>query len=128
MNEKWTFSKRAASFGYAFRGLAALLREEPNARIHLLASVLVVSAAFVLAIDASGWRWLSLAITAVWLAEAFNTAIERIADAAVPEPHPLIGEAKDVAAGGVLIAAFFAALIGLSILGPAFLRAWARLS
>lgn len=28
-----------------------------------------------------------------------------MADAAVPERHPLIGKAKDVAAGGVLIAA-----------------------
>lgn len=128
MNEKWTLSKRAASFGHAFRGIAFLLRDEPNARIHLLASFLVVAAAFLLAIDASGWRWLGVAMTTVWLAEAFNTAIERIADAAVAEPHPLIGQAKDVAAGGVLIAAFFAVLIGLSVLGPAFLRAWVRLS
>ena len=127
MNEKWTFSKRAASFGHAFHGIAHLLRDEPNARIHLVVSVLVISAAFLLAIDASGWRWLGVAMAVVWLAEAFNTAIERIADAAVPEPHPLIAEAKDVAAGGVLIAAFFAALIGFSVLGPALLRTWARL-
>jgi diacylglycerol kinase len=44
----------------------------------------------------------------VWLAEGMNTALEYLADAAVPEHHPLIGKAKDVAAGAVLITAMFA--------------------
>ena len=127
MTEKWTLKKRTASFGYAFRGLGILLRDEPNARIHLFASLVVVSTALFLSIDATGWRWLGLAITAVWLTEALNTAIERIADAAVPHPHPLIGQAKDVAAAAVLLAALFAILIGVSVLGPALLRVWARL-
>ncbi len=37
--------RRIASFGYAFEGLAAMLRTQPNAWIHTVATVLVVTAA-----------------------------------------------------------------------------------
>jgi diacylglycerol kinase (ATP) len=54
----------------------------------------------------------------VWTAEALNTALEFLADAASPEFHPLVGHAKDVAAGAVLISAAGAVVIGLLVLGP----------
>jgi diacylglycerol kinase len=44
-----------------------------------------------------------------------------LADALHPQPHPLVGRAKDVAAGAVLLAAIAAALIGLLVLGPPLL-------
>jgi diacylglycerol kinase (ATP) len=55
---------------------------------------------------------------AVWTAEALNTALEFLADVASPEFHPLVGKAKDVAAGGVLISAIGSVGIGLLVLGP----------
>jgi diacylglycerol kinase len=54
--------------------------------------------------------------------EILNTAIERLADAAVPEIHPLIAQAKDAAAGAVLVAVFGSALIGLLVLGPPLMQ------
>ena len=54
----------------------------------------------------------------VWLAEGMNTALEHMCDAAVPEQHPLIGKAKDVAAASVLVTAGFAAAIGLLVFLP----------
>jgi diacylglycerol kinase (ATP) len=54
----------------------------------------------------------------VWLGEALNTAVELLADAVSPTPHPLIGRAKDVAAGGVLLAAGAAVVIGLMVFIP----------
>jgi len=59
-----------------------------------------------------------VAIALVWVAEAINTALELLADAVNPQPHPLVGQAKDVAAGAVLIAAVAAAGVGLIVLGP----------
>ena len=43
---------------------------------------------------------------------------------ASPEFHPLVGKAKDVAAGGVLVCAAGASVVGLTVLGPPL---WAAL-
>ena len=66
-----------------------------------------------------------LAIALVLAAECLNTALESLADAVAPDPHPLVARAKDAAAGGVLLAAIGAAVIGLLVLGPPLL-AWLR--
>jgi diacylglycerol kinase (ATP) len=58
---------------------------------------------------------------AVWTAEALNTALELLADAASPDFHPLVAKAKDVAAGAVLLSAVGSVVIGLLILGPPLL-------
>lgn len=123
MNDRFSAAARARSFRYAFRGIVTLVRGEPNARIHLAATLLVVGVAAGLGVGTAGWRWLIVAIAIVWVAEAANTALERLADATSPDAHPLIEQAKDVAAGGVLIAAVAAALIGLGVLGPPLLEA-----
>jgi diacylglycerol kinase (ATP) len=71
------------------------------------------------------WCWIVLAIMSVWTAEALNTAFEFLADVASPEFHPLVQQAKDVAAGAVLLSAIGAAVIGLLVLGPPLLaRVW----
>ena len=67
-----------------------------------------------------GPLWIIVAITLVWCAEAFNTALEQLADALHPENHPGIGRAKDVAAAAVLIAAVGAAVIGMLVFVPHF--------
>ncbi len=47
-----------------------------------------------------------------------NTVVERLVDLAIATPHPLAGQAKDVAAGAVLLASLAAAVIGVLVLGP----------
>jgi diacylglycerol kinase (ATP) len=118
---------RADSFRYAFRGLRSMLREEPNAQLHLAATFAVCALAAALGIPRGDWAWLAAAIAAVWTTEALNTAIESLADAAHPEPHPLVGRAKDLAAAAVLLTACGAVAIGLLVLAPpllARLAAW----
>ena len=112
--------KRIDSFKFAFAGLWVLLSTQPNAWIHALATLLVIAlGAF---FEVSGGEWLALiaAITLVWVAEGLNTAIEFLADAAVPDPHALIRHAKDVAAAAVLLAALGAVAIGLVVFWPKF--------
>lgn len=109
---------RVRSFGYAFAGIAAVLRTQHNAWIHALATLGVVIAGWVLQVSAADWCWLVVAMALVWSAECFNTALEFLADALSPEEDPLIGKAKDAAAGAVLIAAMGAAIIGGLVFWP----------
>ena len=112
------FHARLRSLRYALAGIAHLVCTQPNAGLHLAATVLVLAAAIRLRISPGDWCWLIAAIAAVWIAEALNTALELLADAACPEHHPPVGRAKDVAAGAVLLAAGAASLIGGCILLP----------
>jgi len=110
--------KRIASFGFAFKGLKTLVRTQPNARIHLLATLVVISAGCYFPLPPSEWLWLVLAIAGVWVTEALNTSLEFLTDLVSPDYHPLAGHAKDVAAAAVLISAIAAVLIGLLIFLP----------
>lgn len=123
MNEKpFRYIDRLRSFAYAWSGLGVLLRTQHNAWIHAVATVLVIGVALYVGVNAYEWLWLVLAMALVWMAEAFNTALELLADAITREQHPLIGRAKDVAAGAVLIAALGALIIGALVLGPHLLQ------
>lgn len=122
MSERFSISKRIQSFAYAFRGIWLVFRDEHNAWIHAVATVAVIAVGLWLEVSASGWCWLTLAMMAVWSGEAVNTAVERLADAARPDPHPLVRDAKDAAAGAVLISAIGAGVIGLLVLGPPLLE------
>jgi diacylglycerol kinase (ATP) len=110
-------SRRARSFVHAGRGCWRLTTE-PNARIHLLAMVCALLTAAALQLSAVEWALIVVAIASVLAAEAVNTALERLADALMPERHPLIGAAKDLGAGAVLITAVGAAIVGVLVLGP----------
>jgi diacylglycerol kinase (ATP) len=109
---------RARSFRYAGRGIILMLRSQHNAWLHAIASFLVVFTGCLFGLSPGEWCWLVLAIMAVWTAEALNTALEFLADVASAEFHPLVGKAKDVAAGAVLISAIGSAVIALLVLGP----------
>ena len=118
MSNRFSVKKRIVSFKHAFRGIAEVLRSQHNAWIHTTATVIVVIAGIYFQVTRLEWCWLVAAMAFVWVAEAFNTALENLADAVVKDVDPLIGKAKDIAAGAVLIAAAGAAIIGLLILGP----------
>lgn len=114
--------RRLRAFADAARGLGAMLASEPNARIHALATVLVVAAGLGFGIDRGEWLAVVLAIGAVWTAEGMNTAFEALCDVASPDPHPLVARAKDVAAGAVLCAALAAVVVALLVFGPRLLE------
>lgn len=113
----WNLRKRIRSFGYAANGIR-LLFTQPNACIHAVVMVLVVVAGLWLEIGRLEWCAVILCIGGVLMAEAFNTAIEALADKVSPEHDPLIGRAKDVAAGAVLLFVFAAVAVGLIVFLP----------
>lgn len=114
--------KRLKSFVYAGRGIGSFLRKEHNAWIHCCAIVAVTIAGFTVGITRTEWLAVILCFAMVLSAEAFNTAIERLVNLVSPQFHPLAGDVKDVAAGAVLICAIAAAIIGLIIFIPYFIR------
>jgi diacylglycerol kinase (ATP) len=113
---------RINSFKHAFRGIFNLYKTQKNARIHALATIIVLAAGFYFGFTKTEWCLIVLTISAVWIAEAFNTALEYLADACSPELHPLVGKAKDMAAGAVLISALASIIIGILIICPYILR------
>lgn len=106
------------SFRYALAGMRTLFATQPNFRIHAVVAVVVLSAGALLHVSQADWLWLTAAIIGVMVTEAFNSALEFLADAVTTGHHPLIGKAKDCAAAAVLLAALGAVVIGLLALGP----------
>ncbi len=117
-SKDFSVADRARSFVHAFRGIRTLIVSQHNAWIHAAATVAVVVVALATGVSRIEWCFLLLAMASVWTAEALNTALELLCDAVSPEFHPLVGQAKDVSAGAVLICAIGAAGVGLLVLGP----------
>ena len=109
---------RLRSFRYAFAGVRLLFDKEHNARIHATITVLVVVAGIMLRVSPMEWGVLVICIGLVLSAEAFNSAIERIADYLTTERDDRIRDIKDLAAGAVLLCAIAAAIVGLIVFVP----------
>jgi diacylglycerol kinase (ATP) len=109
--------KRIKSFQYGFNGIRFAL-SEPNMVIHLVATVLVVSAGFFFRVSNVEWMFLVLAIGFVIAAETTNTAIEKLTDLVSPGYNEQAGRVKDMAAGAVLISAITAVIVGLIVFLP----------
>ena len=119
-NEKQRFSpgRRMLSFKYAIRGISHMMATQHNAWIHLAISVIVVIAGIWFELSPAEWVLIALTIGIVFAAEAFNTAIEMLVDKVSPDFDPVAGRIKDVAAGGVLISALVAVVVGVIIFLP----------
>lgn len=117
-NKSLSLSRLRKSFRYALRGVRELFLHTPNARIHLLATLAVIIAGVLFGVTPTQWMLLIVCIVLVLSLEAINSALEQLADRVSTDYSPLIRNAKDLAAGAVLIAAIGAAIIGLWIFIP----------
>lgn len=107
---------RLSSIGYALQGIRALVRQEPNAKLHALATLGAIALGIIRHITRGEWLALVIVIAMVWLAEAMNTCIEILCDLwCKGEHHPQVKTIKDIAAAGVLIAALAAVITGALI-------------
>ena len=102
-------------FGYAFAGIAVLLKTGLNFKIQLITFCFVCFAAFYFKITTTEWL-IILGVSALVLSlEALNTSIEKLCDLYTTEQNDKIKTIKDIAAGAVLVASIFAAIVGLFI-------------
>jgi len=103
------------SFNYAIDGVLYTARTQRNMKIHLFVTLCVLLACFFLDISKSEFLILSITITLVIAAELINTAIEAAIDMSTNFYHPLAKVAKNAAAGGVLVTAINALIVGYII-------------
>jgi diacylglycerol kinase len=116
--------KRIASFRWAIQGLFDLFRQHPNAQIHLFATMLVLGLSFWLKLSSIEWCIIIFCISHVMALEALNSALEYLADKITKKEDLLIGKAKDIAAGAVLMGAIGAMIVGGIIFLPKLALLW----
>jgi len=105
------------NIGYALRGCWCAFKKERSLKIQTAAALLAIIAGCYLHISATTWGFIIMAIGLVFAAELFNTALERLSDqSANGRIKPLIKQAKDIAAGAVLVTALAALAIGILFL------------
>nr|WP_243685897.1 diacylglycerol kinase family protein [Lentilactobacillus rapi] len=77
----------------------------------------------ILQIRINEWLWLFAAFFSVIGSEVLNSIIENVVDLIVGHHFDLLAKrAKDIAAGGVLMSALFAIIIGSLIFIPRFIE------
>jgi len=118
LETRFSVIKRVKSFRYAFHGIYFMLKSQHNAWIHFAITFIVIIAGWVMEVSAVEWCFLIFSIGFVLTAEAFNTAIEELTNLVSPKHNPKAGIVKDVAAGGVLIAAITTSIVGFIIFLP----------
>jgi len=120
--KRFSIQKRLQSIHFALHGLKILIRDEHNARIHLIAAIVVLISGILFRISVTDWIAIIFAIGLVLAIEIINTTIERIADFISPEKQEAIKKIKDLSAASVLIAAITALIIGLFVFIPKILK------
>ncbi|MBE6046973.1 MAG: phosphatase PAP2 family protein [Clostridium sp.] len=107
--------KLVDSFNHAIDGIIDTVRTQRNMKIHLIAALAVLLACFCFDISKIEFLALAVTITMVISAELINTAIESAIDMTTNYYHPLAKVAKNAAAGGVLVTAINAIIVGYVI-------------
>jgi len=108
-------------FRYAFNGLRFSFASEHSIWIHSLATVSVIILSIVKRVTPIEALVILFSVAFVWIAELFNTAIEKLADHVTPGYNNQIKVVKDLSAAAVLIASLLALAAGLIIFVPKFI-------
>jgi diacylglycerol kinase len=106
------------SFGYAFAGVAYIIRTQRNARIELAIGLGAIVLGLWLGLTPLEWAVLAITISLVVALEWINTSLELAVSLASPERHPSAQAAKDVAAACVLVGAITSLVVGLLLFAP----------
>lgn len=116
--KSFSIEARGKSFKYAFEGIINFFKTEHNAVLHLTSTTITIFFAIALHISATEKIVLVIVVGLVWIAELFNTAIEKMMDFISTEHHPQIKLIKDLSAAAVLISAVVAFVVGCIIFIP----------
>ena len=114
----FSFHSRINSLRFAAEGIGRFFIEEQNAWVHLAATIIVFALAFIFRLSGSEKLALVIVTGMVWVAEAFNTVVERIMDHISPERNPRVKFIKDLSAGAVLLSAITAVVTGAIVFIP----------
>ena len=112
---------RLKSTIYATKGLWILVTTEHSFMFHGSISILLLVLGYFNDLTLTQWGFQILVVVLVMVAEALNTAIEKLADHIEPNAHKTIEIIKDVGAGAVLVGLIAEVAIVALIYVPKFL-------
>ena len=116
---KWKNRDVISSLEFALTGIFTAFKEEKNMRSHVLSAIAAIIAGLIFRISATEWLLLLLSIFLVIAFEIMNSAVENVVDLASDYHFSMRAKnAKDMAAGAVLVVSGFAVITGLIIFLP----------
>ncbi len=120
---KYKTQSLRSTFRNARKGMRLSLKSERNIRIHLFTSVIVLITAFCLNFSIVKICILLLTISSVIASEMFNSAIEFSLDSIYHNKYSkMVGMAKDIAAGAVMLVTITAVMIGAALFIPPLIQ------
>lgn len=108
---------RLRSMKFALKGMWLLIATEDSIKVQLFFAALVTGLGFYFQISNTEWMLQFIVIGLVLVAEALNTAVEKMADFVHPDYHEKIGFIKDIAAGGPSFAGIISLIVAYLIYG-----------
>ena len=116
-----------STFRNARKGFRLVVKSERNIRIHLVVASLVIASALILQFIVTKLCILLLAIAMVMVSEMINTAIEFTLDSYYHNKYSkMVGMAKDISAGAVMLSTVISVAIGTLMFGQAILDVFVR--
>lgn len=118
---------KAQGFGNTFKnarkGFNLVFKSEINIRIHLIVASFVLILGMILGFDSLRFCILLLAIALVIVSEMLNTAIEFALDSIYHNKYSrMVGMAKDISAGAVMLATVISITIGCILFGQEIIK------
>lgn len=100
---KYNFFKNTS---YALKGLIDLIKTETSFKIELIITLILLPVIFIIDATLTNKALLFISLMGMMLAEATNSAIERVVDLVTMEHHDMAGRAKDVGSAVVFLSIF----------------------
>lgn len=100
---KYNFFKNTS---YALKGLIDLIKTETSFKIELIITLILLPVIFIIDATLTNKALLFISLMGMMLAEAINSAIERVVDLVTLEHHDMAGRAKDVGSAVVFLSIF----------------------
>lgn len=115
------------SLTFAINGIVFCLKTQRNIRTHFVITVLVLCLSGLLGIPPIEWAVIFVCIALVISSEIMNTIIEALIDLYYKDNYSdLARNAKDAAAGAVLICSIASMIVGMLIFIPKFYDMFAK--
>lgn len=124
--KSWKNENLFSSIKHALFGISHILNHHYNARLIFLSAILTVALGLYFGISNLEMFVLGVAIMIVFIAEVINTIVEDLSNLITEEFHPKVKLIKDAAAGVVLVAVLFSAVLGYCVFIKQVMLLWKR--
>lgn len=97
---KYSFFKNT---NYALKGLVDLIKTETSFKIELIITIVLLPVIFFIDVSLTNKILMFISLMGMLIAEAINSAIERVVDLVTLDHHSMAGRAKDVGSSAVFL-------------------------